>query len=51
MNSSTFERRLATLIKEVQEHPYQAELLHLCNEQRIDDTTMVSFVTTPAITE
>ncbi len=51
MNSSTFERRLATLIKEVQEHPYQAELLHLCNEQRIDDTTMVTSDKTPTITE
>jgi len=51
MNSSTFERRLATLIKEVQEHPYQVELLQLCNEQRIDDTTMVTSDKTPTITE
>jgi len=51
MNSSTFERRLASLIKEVQEHPYQVELLQLCNEQRIDDTMMVTSVTMPGITE
>jgi len=51
MNSSTFERRLATLIKEVQEHPYQVELLQLCNEQLKDDTMMVTSVTTPGITE
>ncbi len=51
MNSTTFERRLATLIKEVEVHPYQVELLQLCNEQRIDDTMMVTSFETPAITE
>ena len=51
MNSTTFERRLSTLIKEVEVHPYQVELLQLCNEQLIDDTTMVTSVTMPGITE
>ena len=51
MNSTTFERRLATLIKEVEVHPYQAELLQLCNEQRIDDTMTITSFETPAITE
>jgi len=51
MNSTTFERRLATLIKEVEVHPYQAELLQLCNEQLKDDTMMVTSATTPVITE
>ena len=51
MNSSTFERRLAILIKEVEAHPYQVELLQLCNEQLKDDTTMILSSITPAITE
>ena len=51
MNSTTFERRLATLIKEVEVHPYQVELLQLCNEQRIDDTMTITSATTPVITE
>lgn len=38
MTEKTFNRRLLQLKEEIMQHPYKDELLHLAQEQLIDDT-------------
>lgn len=38
MTEKTFNRRLLQLKEEIMQHPHKDELLHLAQEQLIDDT-------------
>jgi hypothetical protein len=38
MTSTTFSRRLAQLIKQVENHPNRDEIIKLAQEQLVDDT-------------
>ena len=40
MSTKTFNRRLETLIKDVDNHPHKDELIKLMEEQVVDDTNM-----------
>jgi len=42
MTSTTFNRRLQQLIKELENHPHREEILKLAKEQEQDDTYQVS---------
>jgi len=42
MTEATYNRLLQRLIKEVNEHPYREELLRLMQEQRMDDTFVLT---------
>jgi hypothetical protein len=42
MTSTTFNRRLQQLIKEVKDHPHREEILRLAYDQLKDDTYQVA---------